>query len=285
MNSARRPGRLALAGAMLVTLLVTACGGPASGPPDSSGPTSEAAGRVATTPGVDCSGRGTVEHVGFEESSQGAQGDYQVYLPPCYADNPAIRYPVVYLLHGAGEDDTYWLQVGMDAAADRAIAQGEIAPMILVLPDGGPGFGPGRDGVTFDRYLVDELVPRIDDSYRTVATRGGRAIGGISLGGGRALATAAEAPTMFAAVGGHSPALNNEAALASQLSGADMRVWLDVGEGDYLRAGTVDLAEQMSAAGGDVRLQVSEGAHDRSYWRAHLGEYLSFYDESFRSVG
>lgn len=89
---------------------------------------------------------------------------------------------------------------------------------------------------------------------------------------------------MFTAVGGHSPALNNEATLASQLSGADMRVWLDVGEGDYLRVQAVDLAEQMSAAGGDVRLQVSEGAHDRSYWRAHLGEYLSFYDESFRSA-
>lgn len=285
MNSPGRHGRLILACAILVTLLVTACGGPTSEPADSPGVTSGAQGRATAAPGGGCPGRGTVEHLRFEASGQGAHGDHQVYPPPCYAEHPNLRYPVVYLLHGAGRDDTHWLLVGVQDAADAAIARGDIAPMILVLPDGGPGYAPGREGLTFEHYLLDELVPRVDHAYRTVSTRGGRAVGGISLGGGQALAVAAQAPTMFTAVGGHSPAMSDEAGLASQLSAADMRVWLDVGESDYLRAGAVDLADKLTSAGGDVQLRVSEGAHERSYWTAHLAEYLSFYDESFRSTG
>ncbi len=236
-------------------------------------------------PASKCSAPGTVEYVAFDDSTQGAVGDYQVYLPPCYAADTADRYPVVYLLHGAGHDDAYWLEVGIVGAADDAIEHGKIAPTIFVMPDGGATFRQGRDGVTFEKFLTDELVPRIDASYRTIATKDGRAVGGISMGGGVALTIASQAPALFTAVGGHSPAVNDPSAVATALTKGGQRVWLDVGADDFLRTGTVELADQLGALGGDVRLEVPEGTHVDSYWTGHLAEYLNFYNESFSSVG
>ncbi|WP_158600546.1 alpha/beta hydrolase [Tessaracoccus antarcticus] len=219
----------------------------------------------------------------FDQSSQGALGDFQVYLPPCYAAAPGSRYPVVYLLHGSGHDDAYWLEVGIVGAADDAIGHGKVAPMILVMPDGGPTFGTGRGGETFATFLTSELIPRVDASYRSIATRSGRAIGGISLGGGLALTIAAGAPTLFTAVGGHSPAVRDPAALAAHLTAGGLRVWLDVGAGDSLRDGSISLEKELRGLGGDVHLEVPEGTHVDSYWTAHLAEYLHFYDQSFRA--
>lgn len=226
-----------------------------------------------------------MEYATFEDSSQGAVGDYQVYLPPCYAADTSQRYPVVYLLHGAGHDDAYWLEVGIVGAADDAIEHGKAAPMIFVMPDGGETFRPGRDGVSFEKFLTDELVPKIDASYRTAATRDGRAVGGISMGGGVALTIAAQAPTLFTAVGGHSPAVNDPAAVATALTQGGQRVWLDVGADDFLRSGTVELANQLDAMGADSRLEIPEGEHVESYWQSHLAEYLNFYNDSFTTTG
>lgn len=220
----------------------------------------------------------------FDASSQGQLGDYQVYLPPCYDSDTGARYPVVYLLHGAGHDDAYWLDVGVVGATDDAIEQGKIAPMILVMPDGGAAFGPGKGGVTFSSFLTDELIPRVDASFRTIAARNGRAVGGISMGGGVALKTAAAAPELFTAVGGHSAVVNDPSALASALKMGNERVWLDVGNGDSLRNGSVELEKQLRALGGDVRLETPEGTHVESYWQSHLSEYLNFYDQSFKAA-
>ncbi|MEO7586616.1 MAG: alpha/beta hydrolase-fold protein, partial [Arachnia sp.] len=232
-----------------------------------------------------CSTPGTVEHVTFDQSSQGALGDYQVYLPPCYATDTAARYPVVYLLHGSGHDDAYWLEVGIVGAADDAIEHAKVGPMILVMPDGGASFSQGRGGVTFDTFLTNELIPRVDGSYRTIATRGGRAIGGISLGGGLALSIAAATPALFTAVGGHSPAVFDTAPLAAQLKKGGVRVWLDVGADDSLRQGSIELDKDLRALGGDVSFTMPAGTHVDSYWTGHLAEYLQFYDQSFRTAG
>ena len=284
MSESNVPRRLAVALVAFSGVSLASCSTPAGTTDDDSAVTSVPGGPDSAR-SLECSAAGRAEHVTFDESSQGAQGDYRVYLPPCYDENPTTTYPVVYLLHGAGEDDTYWQQIGVEDAADAAIAGGDIPPMLIVVPDGGPGFGAGRDGVSFDSFLVDELVPRIDASYRTITTRDGRAVGGISLGGGRALAIAAQSPELFAAAGGHSPALANESDIAAGLTEGGVDVWLDVGEGDSLRGGAIELADQMRALDGQVVLHVPEGGHDRSYWRSHLGEYLAFYAGVFALSG
>jgi len=179
-----------------------------------------------------------VQHVTLEGSLFADRGDYQVYLPPCYDVETARRYPVLYLPHGAGHDDEYWLSVGVDAAADIAIAAGQVQPMIFVMPDGGPGFVAPDTRATFEDYLSRDLVPDVDARFRTDAARARRAIGGISLGGGKALAAAAQLPQLFSSVGGHSAAVGNVPDLAPGLARADVRIYLDVGDRDPLRSGT-----------------------------------------------
>ncbi|MDO5736346.1 MAG: alpha/beta hydrolase-fold protein [Propionibacteriaceae bacterium] len=229
-----------------------------------------------------CPGTSVVERITFEDSSQGATGGYSMYLPACYSEDESARYPSVYLLHGLGESDTHWLLMGVQAAADLAIARGDIAPMILVMADGGPSYEPGRDGVSFDDYVLDELVPRVDAAYRTIPSRDGRAVGGISRGGGRALAITAKAPDMFTAVGGHSPKVEDAEILAPALARAGARVWLDVGDGDYLHDGSITLAALLRATGAPVELHEWPGIHESAYWMSHVGHYLAYYDESFR---
>lgn len=229
-----------------------------------------------------CPGSGTVEHVEFEDSTQGDAGGYSVYLPACYDDDDSSRYPSVYLLHGLGEGDKHWLRLGVAAAADRAISRGDIAPLVLVMADGGPNYGGERGKTLFHDYLLNELIPRVDASYRTIATRDGRAVGGISRGGAYALALASEAPDVFSAVGGHSPRVEDAEALASSLSGGDVLVWLDAGRNDHLRNGPFALARSIRDADGTVELHVPAGAHESSYWRSHMEQYLGFYDDALR---
>jgi len=122
----------------------------------------------------------------------GKQQSYRIYLPPCYAQQTDRRYPVVYLLHGAGHDDGYWDDVGLDEAADPLIVGGQIPPLLIVLPDGNRTYGPYTgDPPPFAGFLVQELIPHIDGAYRTQPDREHRAIGGISLGGAWALLLAA----------------------------------------------------------------------------------------------
>lgn len=123
-----------------------------------------------------------------------------VYLPACYEADPARRFPVLYLLHGAGNTEQQWPDVGIAAAADAVIGSGDIGPMIIVLPNGGPGLPH-----TLVEQVSDQLNPWADTTYRTIAQRSGRAIGGISRGGAIALLAAAAHPELFQAVGGHSP--------------------------------------------------------------------------------
>jgi S-formylglutathione hydrolase FrmB len=133
----------------------------------------------------------------------------RVLLPADYDQHPDHRYPVLYLLHGAMGNDTDWTTVG-DA---EAITAG--APLIVVMPDGGKGgfytnwvnrqaYGPPE----WETYHVDELLPWIDEHYRTIAARDGRAIAGLSMGGFGAMSYASRHPDLFAWAGSFSGAVD-----------------------------------------------------------------------------
>jgi diacylglycerol O-acyltransferase/trehalose O-mycolyltransferase len=132
----------------------------------------------------------------------------RVLLPTGYGADPGRRYPVLYLLHGADGDYRSWTQDG-DARAITARA-----PLIVVMPDGGAmgwytdWYAGGRTvRPRWETYHVDELVPWIDATYRTIAARRGRAIAGLSMGGYGALSYAARHPGTFAAAASFSGAL------------------------------------------------------------------------------
>jgi S-formylglutathione hydrolase FrmB len=135
----------------------------------------------------------------------------RVLLPNGYARS-ARRYPVLYLLHGCCNGD-----VGYRSWTDSIHAEQTTAglPVIVVMPDSGPGGGYvdwwnfGKGGPPrWETYHIHQLIPWVDRHYRTVASRRGRAVAGISMGGGGALGYAARHPDMFAAAASYSGAVD-----------------------------------------------------------------------------
>lgn len=145
----------------------------------------------------------------LETPALSGQTGVRVLLPDGYDRHPNRRYPVLYLLHGGVDDFRSWTDKG-DAEAITADAD-----LIVVMPDSGPtmGYVDWFNGGAFgppawETYHVDELVPWIDSTYRTVASREGRAIAGLSMGGGGAMHYAAKHPDTFVYAAGYSPAVN-----------------------------------------------------------------------------
>ncbi len=206
-----------------------------------------------------------------------AAGKGFVYLPACYASQPNRSFPVLYLLHGASTDASQWPDIGVVTAADAAIDAGRIGPMIIVMPDGGPGIPD-----SFVNGLVDQLVPWTDQSYRTIAARWGRAVGGISRGGRIAILAVAIRPDLFTAAGGHSPVMSPADATSTLVDHlAEVTVTLDVGSRDPLRG---DVEAFAAAALPQVGVSATPGGHDRTYWRAHVPGYLTFYGSHLQAV-
>jgi S-formylglutathione hydrolase FrmB len=126
-----------------------------------------------------------------------------VYLPPGYLDS-GLEYPVLYLLHGGGGDQADWIAQGnLPAIMDAAIAADSTAAAIVVTPDGTDGwwFDSISGDLRNERYVLDHLIPYVDRHFRTIATRAGRAIDGLSNGGYGAMHLAAKAPHTFAVAG------------------------------------------------------------------------------------
>ncbi|MCY2953904.1 MAG: sigma-70 family RNA polymerase sigma factor [Planctomycetota bacterium] len=142
-----------------------------------------------------------------------------VYTPPGYDAKPAVRYPVLYLLHGMGEDQRGWVEQGhADAILDNLIAQGTSREMIVVMEDAGTGAGyaprsggrgaigggRGNLGRAFSQILTSETIPMIDATYRTIPDRDHRAMAGVSLGGTQTFQITQDHLDKFAHVGSFS---------------------------------------------------------------------------------
>ncbi|WP_460938374.1 alpha/beta hydrolase [Spirosoma humi] len=124
---------------------------------------------------------------------------FSIYLPPDYYVSNR-RYPVVYLLHGYGDNETSWVQFGeADRLADTGIKSGELPPMIIVMPNGGTTFfvNDYQNKVRYEDMFVQELIPHIDSSFRTRTQREFRAISGLSMGGFGSLTLAMHHPDLF----------------------------------------------------------------------------------------
>lgn len=126
---------------------------------------------------------------------------YSIYLPPDYYTSNR-RYPVVYLLHGYGDNETGWIQYGaVDRLVDAGIKAGELPPMIIVMPDGGRSFyvNDYQGKVRYEDMFVQEFISHIDSAFRTRTGREFRAISGLSMGGFGALVLAMHHPDLFGA--------------------------------------------------------------------------------------
>ena len=144
--------------------------------------------------------RGIVkEGLKIQSKILGKEVSYTIYLPSDY-ETSSRYYPVVYMLHGYTDNDIAWIQFGeANATADEGIAQREIPPMILVMPDGGVSWfiNNYNDSVKYEDFFFKEFIPYIESHYRILAEKRYRAIEGLSMGGYGALVYALKHPDMF----------------------------------------------------------------------------------------
>lgn len=142
---------------------------------------------------------------------------YTIYLPADY-EHSERAYPVVYLLHGFTDDNTGWLQFGeINRFADKAIADGTIPPMIIVMPNGDSSFYINSyDGKEkYEDFFVKEFMPTIEKTYRIKAEKRYRGIAGLSMGGYGTLIYALKYPQLFAAAAPLSAAVFDDNALVT----------------------------------------------------------------------
>lgn len=132
---------------------------------------------------------GNVQQILFPSKSTNTSRRAFVYTPPGYQSDKSKKYPVVYLQHGWGEDETAWANQGhVNLIMDNLIAEGKIKPFIIVMTYGMTNHikwgGMSSFKIEpFQTVLVDELIPYVDANFRTVATQAGRAMAGLSMGG------------------------------------------------------------------------------------------------------
>ena len=139
-----------------------------------------------------------VTHRTFRSAAFGRDVGYCIYLPPGYATDAARRYPVIYNLHGAGGNELH--SFSSAKALHDGIVAGRWPAMILVLPNGGSHtfYKNSADGkLPAETLIIRELIPHVDATYRTVASRTGRAIEGFSMGGRGATRLAMKYPELF----------------------------------------------------------------------------------------
>lgn len=217
-----------------------------------------------------------------------------VYTPPDYDQNTSARYPVLYLLHGYGEDRRAWWRQGrVNFILDNLLAAGKARPMIVVMEDGGiaTGLSGGRGGPpatnrfafaqAFEDVMINELVPMIDATYRTIPDRDHRAIAGTSLGGWQALQIALNHLDTFASIGGFSPGLPPEIGrVTSNPMGFNQQVkMLFLGTGTVERDSNPNinnLHENLDKAGVKHVYYESPGtAHEWLTWRRDLYQFAA----------
>ena len=208
---------------------------------------------------------------------------YRVYVPPCYDEIGGSDYPVLYLIHGQNFNDDQWDRLGVDETADALIAAGEIPPLLIVMPRDRSWSQPTED--RFGQVVADQLLPQIDQNYRTRPERAYRAIGGLSRGAGWALHLGFSRWNEFGAIGMHSlpvfwtdlPSIRTwlEAIPFHSLP----RIYMDLGDKDrpQISKSATWFEGLLTEYGIPHEWHLYPGYHEEAYWEEHVEEYLLWY--------
>lgn len=234
---------------------------------------------------------GQVRAVTYYSDSQQRFRRCYVYTPAEYEKNAKKRYPVLYLQHGMGEDETGWSTQGyMYNILDNQIAEGKCAPMIVVMESGDievgfrPGPGASRDmyGASFADLMVKDLIPMIDNTFRTKTDRENRAMAGLSWGGKQTFDIALTNLDKFSYIGAFSGAifgLNVKNVYNGVFQDADSfnkRVhYFFLGCGSEENFGTDRLSQSLNELGINNVYYVSQGTHHEWHtWRRCFNEFI-----------
>ena len=241
---------------------------------------------------------GAVASVTYASTALGRDRRMHIYTPPGYELN-SQKYPVFYLLHGAGDSDDAWYTVGRAGfILDNLIAAGKAKPMIVVMPAGhttlnmgGRGAAPAAGGPPRDEFLEDfvgDIKPYVEKHYRVLNGRQNRAIAGLSMGGSQTLNIAFSHLDQFAYIGvyssgilggrGANAASDWETAHAAALDNPALKkglrlVWFSTGSQDGLITNSKATVEMLKKHGFEAEFHESPGAHTWINWRNYLDEF------------
>jgi enterochelin esterase-like enzyme len=243
---------------------------------------------------------------------------FAVYLPPDY-ETSERSYPVLYLLHGGGDDQTGWVQFGeIMHIADKAIKEGKATPMIVIMPDantGQRGYTNTPNGWNYEDFFFEELMPYVEEKFRIKKEKRYRAVAGLSMGGGGTFYYALHRPDLFssacplsASTGAITPAdverqLNRRGLtditedqkkewfekysvlqLVKNLPEEDLksvRWFIDCGDDDFLFEGNSLVHIEMRKRNIPHEFRIRDGAHNWTYWRESLPVVLQFISDAF----
>lgn len=248
----------------------------------------------------------------------GEERRFALYLPPGY-DASERSYPVLYLLHGGGDDQSGWVQFGeVQRIADEAIRTGTATPMIIAMPDASGerrGYFNTLDGAwRYEDFFFEEFLPYIEATYRVRGEKRFRAVAGLSMGGGGSFMYALHRPDLFSSAAPlsastgplslddyrerlartgetasdeavdayyrrHSALALVEALPEDQLGA--VRWYIDCGDDDFLYEGNALVHIAMRKRGIPHEYRVRDGGHTWTYWRESLPEVLRFVSQAF----
>jgi enterochelin esterase family protein len=247
---------------------------------------------------------GAVSSVTYYSTSLGRFRRMHVYTPPGYESGRG-KYPVLYLLHGAGDCDDSWTSVGRaNFILDNLLAESKARPMIVVMPAGHTapgGFRTPLDNDDFARDFLNDVVPHVEKSYRVQAERAQRAIAGLSMGGAQTLNVAFSRPDRFGYVGVMSsgllgmfrarpaspdapppaspaPGPSWEEAHKRELENAALKqglrlFWFATGKEDFLLESTRKTVDLFKRYGFEPLYEESDGGHTWANWRRYLKQF------------
>lgn len=242
---------------------------------------------------------------------------FAVYLPPGF-ETSQRSYPVLYLLHGSGDDQSGWIQFGeVLNITDKAIQEGKATPMVIVMPDantGERGYFNNINGWNYEDFFFKELMPYVEKKYRIRSEKRFRAISGLSMGGGGAFMYALHHPELFSSAcplsastgprsiedfkAGHkpSPAGLPDSVIANYYKShsvlaliesmpADqktaVRWFIDCGDDDFLYEGNSLAHIAMRKKEIPHEFRIRNGGHNWTYWRESLPSVLEFVSQAF----
>ncbi|HEU4390265.1 MAG TPA: alpha/beta hydrolase-fold protein [Blastocatellia bacterium] len=247
---------------------------------------------------------GEVRKVWYQSTTLNTQRRMHIYTPPGY-DSSRDRYPVFYLLHGGGDEDSGWSTIGRAGfIVDNLLAEKKIKPMIVIMPNGSlprpanlptvtPGVTPTPEVAAalaaaqgrFTNELLKDIVPFVEKNYRVLTARENRAIAGLSMGGGQTLQVVTSNPDQFAYVAVWSAGVNPQTSADFEKRASAflenpektnkmLKLFsISVGDKDFTLAGSKNLSEMLKKRGIKNEIHISGGGHTWINWRHYLNDY------------
>jgi enterochelin esterase-like enzyme len=224
---------------------------------------------------------GTVRLHDYQSKSLGRLRHLRIYTPPGY-ETSRTKQPVLYLLHGSGDNQATWTEFGhAQYIMDNLLAQHRIKPMLVIMTDGHAVEAQQGGGnlAAYERDLLEDVIPFVEKNYRVKADCDHRAIIGLSMGGGQSLTIGLTHPELFAWVGGMSSAANTNAALAVVAKAPPAAnkklklLWFACGKSDRLLRNNAQLDEALTQIGIKHTFVQTEGAHEWPVWRRNLADF------------